>query len=265
MPLLARREDAMSTFGLENKVAIVTGPGGFAAGYCRGLAQAGVSVIIVDTAASGEATLEDLHSTGQDAAFVEADVTSEASVREMATAIKDKVGGVDILVNNAAMFQGLPFPPPDPIEKMPLDLWNKVLSVNLTSVLLVSRAVIPLMRARGGGAIINQSSPAVWQNSPGRMHYTVAKGALLPMTRSMARELAPDHIRVNAIAPGPVVVGNVASIDADLIARMTERMAIKRLGTPEDLVGPLLFLASEMSAWMTGQVLVVDGGGFMVG
>ncbi|MGA8296398.1 MAG: SDR family oxidoreductase [Acidimicrobiales bacterium] len=252
------------TYGIENKVAIVTGPGGFGAGYCRGLADAGASVVVADTAESGGATLEELRSAGREAFLIETDVTSEASARDMANEVGERFGGADILVNNAAMFQGLPFPPPDPIEEMPLELWNRVLTVNLTSVFIVSRAVIPLMRERGG-VIINQSSPAVWQNSPGRMHYTVAKGALLPMTRSMARELAPAHIRVNAIAPGPVVAGDMGGIDAKMADRMTERMAIKRLGTPEDLVGPLLFLASKMSAWMTGQVLVVDGGGFMVG
>jgi 3-oxoacyl-[acyl-carrier protein] reductase len=253
------------TYGLEDKVAIVTGPGGFGAGYCLGLAAAGAKVVVADCRDSGEVTLAEIRSTGREAMLVETDVTSEASARDMARSVEKKFGGADILVNNAAMFQGLPFPPPDPIEQMSLELWDKVLAINLTSVLIVSRAVIPLMRARGGGVIINQSSPAIWQNSPGRIHYTVAKGALLPMTRSMARELAPDHIRVNAIAPGPVSVGDEGDIDAGVVARMTERMAIKRLGTPQDLVGPLLFLASEMSAWITGQVLVVDGGGFMIG
>ncbi len=253
------------TYGLEDKVAIVTGPGGFGAGYSVGLAGAGANVVVADSRDSGEVTLEEIRSTGHEAMLVETDVTSEASARDMARNVEKKFGGADILVNNAAMFQGLPLPPPDPIEQMSLELWDKVLAINLTSVLIVSRAVIPLMRARGGGVIINQSSPAIWQNSPGRIHYTVAKGALLPMTRSMARELAPDHIRVNAIAPGPVSVGDEGDIDAGVVARMTERMAIKRLGTPQDLVGPLLFLASEMSAWITGQVLVVDGGGFMVG
>jgi 3-oxoacyl-[acyl-carrier protein] reductase len=253
------------TYGLEDKIAIVTGPGGFGHGYSRGLADAGARVIIADTPESGAATVEELRSSGREASFIETDVTSETSARHMADTVKERFGGADILVNNAAMFQGLPFPPPDPFEELTIDLWNRVLAVNLTSVLIVSRVVVPLMRARGGGVIINQSSPAVWQNSPGRMHYTVAKGALLPMTRSMARELAPDNIRVNAIAPGPVVAGDLDSISDDVAKRMTERMAIKRLGTPADLVGPLVFLASEMSAWMTGQVLVVDGGGFMVG
>ncbi|MGB9112949.1 MAG: SDR family oxidoreductase [Acidimicrobiales bacterium] len=251
-------------YGLENKVAIVTGPGGFGAGYCAGLADAGARVVIADSSASGTSTLDELHSTGHEAFLIETDVTSEASAGDLAKAVKAKFGGLDVLVNNAAMFQGLPFPSPDPIEQMTLELWNKVLALNLTSAFIVTRAMIPLMRGRGG-VIINQSSPAVWQNSPGRMHYTVAKGALLPMTRSMARELAPDNIRVNAIAPGPVVTGDLEGLDPNVAARMTERMAIKRLGTPADLIGPLLFLASDMSAWMTGQVLVVDGGGFMIG
>lgn len=252
------------TYGLDNKVAVVTGPGGFGAGYCLALADAGARVVVADTAESGAQTLAAVRSAGLEALLVETDVTSQESARSMAKTVEESFGAADILVNNAAIFQGLPFPPPDPMADMALELWNKVLAINLTSVFIVSQAVIPLMRQKGG-VIINQSSPAVWQNSPGRMHYTVAKGALLPMTRSMARELAGDHIRVNAIAPGLIVTGSNDSIDAEAANRMTERMAIKRLGTPEDLVGPLLFLASDMSAWMTGQVLVVDGGGFMIG
>jgi NAD(P)-dependent dehydrogenase (short-subunit alcohol dehydrogenase family) len=253
------------SYGLEDKAAIVTGPGGFAPGYCIGLAEAGADVIVADLPESGGQTVDAVRSAGFEALLIETDVTSEQSVRQMATAVEARFGGADILVNNAAIFQGLPFPSPDPIEEMPLELWDKVMAINLTSALIVSRAVIRLMRARGGGVIVNQASPAIWQNSPGRIHYAVSKGALLPMTRSMARELAPDHIRVNVIAPGPIVVGDADSVDQSVLERMADQRAMKRLGTQQDLVGPLLFLVSEMSAWVTGQALVVDGGGFMLG
>jgi 3-oxoacyl-[acyl-carrier protein] reductase len=120
------------------------------------------------------------------------------------------------------------------------------------------------MSARGG-AIVNQSSPAVWANSPGRIHYTVSKGAILPLTRSMARELGPRNIRVNAIAPGAATTGDPAELSPEAVEQMTGPMCLKRVGTPVDLVGPLLFLASDLSSWISGQVLVVDGGAFMLG
>jgi 3-oxoacyl-[acyl-carrier protein] reductase len=252
-------------FGLEGKVAVVTGPGGFGRGYALGLAGAGARVVLADAADSGPEICDALRSAGHDALFVETDVTNEESTLAMAATVSAELGGADILVNNAALFQGMPLPPLDPIEEMPLERWNQVLAMNLTGPLLVTRAVVPLLRARGGGVIVNQTSPAAWANSPGRIHYAVSKGALLPLTRSMARELAPDNIRVNAIAPGPVTTGDPAALPAEMVARLTERMCVKKVGTPDDLVGTLLFLASDMSSWMSGQVLVVDGGAVMLG
>ncbi len=252
-------------FGLDGKIAIVTGPGGFGRGYALGLADAGARVVLADTAESGLEIRDALRSAGHDALFVETDVTTEESTLAMAAAVSAELGGADILVNNAALFQGMPLPPLDPIEEMPLERWNQVLAMNLTAPLLVTRAVVPLLRARGGGVIVNQTSPAAWANSPGRIHYAVSKGALLPLTRSLARELAADNIRVNAIAPGPVTTGDPADLPAEMVARLTERMCVKRVGTPDDLIGTLLFLASEMSSWMSGQVLVVDGGAVMLG
>jgi 3-oxoacyl-[acyl-carrier protein] reductase len=249
--------------GLDGKVAIVTGPGGFAAGYAAGLASAGARVVLAEGSATGRATIEELERAGHAVALVETDVTSEESVARMAATVSERFGGADVLVNNAAMFQGLPLPAPDRLEDMPLERWRAVLDMNLTSAMLVSRAVVPLMRARGGGTIVNQTSPAAWDNSPGRIHYAVAKGALLPLTRSLARELAPDGIRVNAIAPGFTSIGDPSELPEDMVERATAPMCIKRIGRPADLVGPMLFLAGEMSAWMSGQVLIVDGGAHM--
>jgi 3-oxoacyl-[acyl-carrier protein] reductase len=251
------------SFGLDGKVAIVTGPGGFGPAYCRGLANAGARVVIADQEESGNATLDLVRSAGSDAELIATDITSEASTLELAHAVADRFGGADVLVNNAAMFQGLPTPPPDPVEKMPLELWDRVLSLNLTSALLATRAVLPLMRTRGGGSIVNQTSPAIWQNSPGRIHYAVSKGAILPLTRSLARELAPENIRVNALAVGPVVTGDPSALPDEMVRAYVEGRSMRRLGTNADIVGPLLFLAGDMSAWITGQVLVVDGGGYM--
>ena len=251
------------TFGLDDKVAIITGPGAFGAAYCRGLCEAGAQVVIADQEESGRSTLDAWPGVGHRPVLVATDVTSEASTLELAKTVADSFGGADVLVNNAKMWQGLPHPPPDPLEEMPLELWNRVLSINTTATLLATRAVVPLMRARGGGVVVNQTSPAIWQNSPGRIHYAVSQGAILPMTRSLARELAPDGIRVNAICPGPVVTGDQGDIPEEVVRRLSEGRCITRLGSEADIVGPLLFLAGDMSSWISGQVLVVDGGGFM--
>jgi NAD(P)-dependent dehydrogenase (short-subunit alcohol dehydrogenase family) len=251
--------------GLDGKVAIVTGPGGFGAGYAHAFAGAGAHVVVADIADSGGPIVDSLRAAGHEPFFVDTDVTSEESAQAMAAAVLERYGGADVLVNNAAMFQGLPLPPLDPVEEMPLERWHQVLDMNLTSVLIVTRSVIPLMRARGGGSVVNQTSPAIWANNPGRIHYAVSKGAVLPLTRSLARELGPDHIRVNAIAPGFTTAGDPSEIPDEMVARVTGPMCIKHVGTPADLVGPMLFLAGDMSGWMTGQVLVVDGGAHMLG
>ena len=202
------------THGLEGRVAIVTGPGGFGAGYAVALAGAGATVVVADLEESGAATLEAVRKAGHEATLVVTDVTSEASVRAMGRTVADTFGGADVLVNNAAMFQGLPLPPPDPLEEMPLERWNRVIEMNLTSVLVVTRAVAPLMAVRGGGSVVNQSSPAMWDNSPGRIHYAVSKGAVLPLTRSLAHELAPEHIRVTR-SPRLATTGDPADLPAE--------------------------------------------------
>ena len=194
--------------------------------------------------------------------FVHTDISSEESTLAMAAAVTERFGGVDILVNNAAFFEGLPS---DSIEEMPMERWNKVLAVNLTGPLLVTRAVVPSMRARGGGVIVNQTSTVAWINTPMRIHYAVSKAALIPMTKSMARELGKDNIRVNAIAPGPINTDALAGLPAEVIERLKSQMCIPKIGEPEDLVGALLFLVSDQSGWMSGQTIVVDGGNIMLG
>jgi NAD(P)-dependent dehydrogenase (short-subunit alcohol dehydrogenase family) len=153
-------------FGLDGKIAIVTGPGSFGRGYALALAGAGCRVVVADTEDSGPAICDDLRSAGHEALFVRTDVTSEESTLDMAAAVSRELGGADILVNNAALFQGMPLPPLDPIGDMPLERWNQVLTMNLTGPLLATRAVVPLMRERGGGVIVNQTSPAAWPIRP---------------------------------------------------------------------------------------------------
>lgn len=249
---------------LQGKVAIVTGAAqGIGRAYAVALAREGAQVVVADVAEAAAAeTAALIRAEGHDAEFVRTDVSDSQSAAAMAGAAADRFGGVDILVNNAALFQGLPS---ESMLDMPEARWNQVLAVNTTGPFLVSRAVVPLMRRRGGGVIINQTSTAAYIGTPNRMNYNVSKAAIIPMTKTMARELSAYGIRVNAIAPGPIATEALKGVPQEALDRIAAAQCIKRIGQPEDLVGTLIFLASDMSAWMSGQVIAVDGGNIMLG
>jgi NAD(P)-dependent dehydrogenase (short-subunit alcohol dehydrogenase family) len=244
---------------LDGKVAIVTGgAGGIGREYGRVLAENGASVVLAD-----------LDQEAADAAAAElpgnvigvgADVTSQESTLAMAAATIDAFGGIDILVNNAALMAEIP---QTPLVDFPLEWWDRVLAVNLTGPLLCCRACVPSMRERGAGKIVNQSSGGAFLN--GRP-YGISKMALLSMTHGLARDLGADKITVNAIAPGPIETeAGLAAQPADSPwrAQVNALIPIKHRGLPEDLFGALLFLCSAASDWVTGQCINVDGGWVM--
>lgn len=250
-------------------MAIVTGGArGIGRAYAQGLASAGASVVIADLREDdGRAATSAIVRDGGRARFVATDVTSVDSTVALASAAADAFGGIDILVNNAAVFASLRR---SPLTELPVERWMQVMHVNVTGAWLCMRAAVPLMRERGGGTIVNQASIAAYGvHGGGMLDYATSKAAIVGLTKSAAKELGADGIRVNAICPGGVATEaalELAGGDATLIERMArETQLLEEVIGPDDLVGPLLFLVSSASRFMTGQTIVVDGGRFFLG
>jgi 3-oxoacyl-[acyl-carrier protein] reductase len=235
----------------DDKVAIVTGAaGGIGEAYARGLAAEGASVVVADLDAErGEKVASDLGGL-----FVRTDVSDEASTQAMAAAAVERFGGVDLLVNNAAIYGDMAF---DLLVTVDWDYYKRFMGVNMDGALLCTRACLETMTARGGGAIVNQSSTAAWLYSG---FYGLAKVGVNGLTQQLAHELGGRGIRVNAIAPGPTDTEATRKQVGDYVKEITKNLAIKRMGSVDDMVGACLFLLSDDAAWITGQILQVDGG-----
>ena len=241
----------------QDKVAIVTGSGqGIGEAYAKALAAEGARVVVAEIQTEqGRRVAKEIAAAGGEATFVEVDVASPESTRAMAEAVIHAYDGIDYLVNNAAIYYGMKLAP---LITVDWDYYKRFMDVNLHGALLCVRACYESMRARGGGAIVNQSSAAAWM---GAGYYGTAKLGLHGITHSLARELGPMKIRVNAIAPGPTDTEATRSIVPDVILKqILATMPISRMGKVDDLVGTCLFLLSDDSKWLTGQVINVDGG-----
>ena len=258
----ANGEEAMAE-RLAGKVVVVTGGArGIGATFCRALASEGAAVVVADIL-DGAAVVSGIEGTGGEAAYVRTDVTSADSVGTMLATAKQRFAAADVLVNNAAMFASLDR---KPFQDIATDEWDAVMGVNVRGPFICTKAAAPEMIARGHGKIVNIASGTVFKGMAGMLHYVTSKGAIVAMTRCLARELGSHGICVNAIAPGltmsegvlenPVWQGNASQ------ATVASR-AIRREQTPADLIGALLFLSSGDSDFVTGQTLVVDGGAVM--
>jgi NAD(P)-dependent dehydrogenase (short-subunit alcohol dehydrogenase family) len=249
---------------LKGKVAIVTGgASGIGKAIALRLARDGAAVVIADLRKFGEAAAEIAKATGSRTLGLEVDVSSMEDVERMAAETIRALGRLDILVNNAAIFSSLEL---RPFGEIPVDEFRRVMEVNVMGVWLCCRACVPHMRKGGYGRIINLASGAPLKGVPLFLHYISSKGAVIAMTRGLAREVGTDGITVNALAPGFTLSENVARHDAHVRQGERTKMtrAIARDEKPEDLVGTVSFLASEDAAFITGQTLVVDGGSAMI-
>ena len=248
---------------LDGRVALVTGAAqGIGAAFAKGLAAEGAKVAISDLD-SGQTVVDIIKQAGGEAIDAPCDVSDEAAARAAVATTVEAFGRLDILVNNAAIFTQVER---KNFDDIPVDEWDKVCSVNIKGVWLMAKAAVPEMRKNNYGKIISISSGRAFKGSTHFLHYDASKAAVVGITRSLARELGGDNICVNAIAPGSTASENVMKRSTDLGVSMDGTIgtrALKRVETPEDLVGACVFLASPDSDFMTGQSLVVDGGSAM--
>jgi NAD(P)-dependent dehydrogenase (short-subunit alcohol dehydrogenase family) len=249
---------ALDIFNLTGKVALVTGGSkGLGKAMARGFAQAGADIVIASRHENElrPALEEILQGTGRRGSYVVADMSKRAEAGRLAKAALEKMGKVDILVNNAGTNT------PQVTEQIRDEDWDRVLEINLSSVMALTRALVPQMKTRRWGRIIHISSIMGFISKEGRNIYSATKSALIGLARAEALELGPFGITANCIAPGPFLTDLPAQILSDEEKRVfAQRTAVGRWGEPAELVGPALLLASDAGSYLTGETIVVDGG-----
>ena len=232
---------------LEGKVAIVTGGAqGIGAAIATGLEAAGANVVVADL--------------NPPEGGIRADVASEADVAALVEEALERHGRIDVLVNNAGLYASLEM---RAFTEIPLEEWNRVLEVNVASMFLTCRAVVPIMREQGGGKIVNISSGTPFRGVPFLLHYVTSKGAIVAFTRALAKELGKDSIHVNCVAPGFTMSDGVKS-HPEVVEKLRDvsvaSRTLQRDQVPEDVVGAVVFLCTPAADFITGQTMVIDGG-----
>jgi 3-oxoacyl-[acyl-carrier protein] reductase len=247
---------------LENKVAIVTGGGrGLGKIFCLAMAEEGAKIVSADILEKDSLqTAQEIKKKGGSAISLKVDVTSEKDTAAMAEEAIKAFGRIDILVNNAALYFGIGR---RPFYEVSSEEWDKLMAVNLKGPFLCTKAVFPQMNTQKKGKIINLSSETAFTGSKGFIHYVTSKGGIISFTRVLAAELGPYGICVNTIAPGFTDTEASRTVTDDITKYNVSSTPLGRLQQPQDLIGALLFLASDESDFFTGQALVVDGGRYM--
>jgi NAD(P)-dependent dehydrogenase (short-subunit alcohol dehydrogenase family) len=241
---------------LEGKVAVVTGAAqGIGNAIAKGLAAEGARIVVAALNRAEEASAE-----FEDGLGLTVDVADEAQVERMAQEVVEKCGRIDILVNNAGLYASLQM---RSFTEIPVDEWRQVMDVNVLSMFLTTRAVVPRMREQGGGRIVNISSGTPFRGVPFLLHYVTSKGAIVALTRALAKELGRDDVLVNCVAPGFTMSDGVLE-HPDVVEALREvsvsARTLQRDQVPEDVVGAVVFLCGPGATFVTGQTIVIDGG-----
>lgn len=255
---------AKNRFDVRDRVVIITGAGqGLGREYALAFAEEGAIPVLAELNAENlNKVAAEIEAAGGKCLAIQTDVSDPDSTKAMAARTVEEFGRIDVLINNAAVFAALP---QRPFDEIPFDEWNLVMQVNITGSYLCACAVAPAMRKAGQGRIINVSSGTVPQGAPGFMHYVTSKSAIIGMTRVLARELSDHNVNVNTLMPGYTTTEvDHASMDDNLHEFIQSKRLVKREGTPEDLIGTALFLASPASSFISGQTIAVCGGEVMI-
>ncbi len=250
---------------LKDKVVIVTGSArGIGKVYAKRIAAEGGKVVVSDLL-DGQGTVDEIAQAGGEAAFIQADVTDEKAVEALAQATHDRFGRIDGLVNNAALFADIRMAT---FDQLTVAEWDQCMDVNVKGVWLTAKAVYPYMKAQKSGKIVNIASGVPFKGTPTFAHYTVSKGAVITLTRVLARSVGKDGICVNAVGPGLTHSESLVAARGDELMNRDDELqiasrAIPRSEYPEDIVGAIVFFLSDGADFITGQTLVVDGGSHM--
>jgi NAD(P)-dependent dehydrogenase (short-subunit alcohol dehydrogenase family) len=241
---------------LDGQVALVTGAAqGIGRAIADGLAVEGARIVVADLSGAEEAARSYDGGVG-----LTADVSSEADVQRLADEALAECGRIDILVNNAGLYASLEM---RAFDEIPLEEWRRVMDVNVASMFLMCRAVVPIMRGRGGGRIVNISSGTPFRGVPFLLHYVTSKGAIVAFTRALAKELGKDNVLVNCVAPGFTMSAGVEA-HPEVIEKLRDvsvaARTIQRDQVPEDVVGAVVYFCGPGSGFVTGQTIVIDGG-----